>query len=310
MTKTAPHDQVSFDTSEVNEEPLLILDASLDEAIVGDDDTFRTQNNSIDDWERRTVIQRTRGNIHTRVDLMDIIHGIYDNDGGEATLIIFRFRFDPQKNSRRVIRARVNIEFLAASRDGRPPIVEAIAPEERWSVLPTTDQESITRSGQMNLGASGVPFIEAGGAALLEKTIDRDINDATTVTGSINIGSGKNSGEPTAAVWNLQENKRRETGVPDSVRVAILLRREDSTPFNANVTLEADVDLLSSLEQKFVKVPLDDPVLFNPRLTGKKPKNNSSYNAQNISDIDLYSLCELRMATEASFVAGQKTCRT
>ncbi|KAL7905537.1 hypothetical protein GGI35DRAFT_461032 [Trichoderma velutinum] len=231
---------------------------------------------------------------------MEVIHGTYEKEGDQATLLVFRFRFDPQKHSRRVIRARINIEFFP-NRNGMVPVVDAIAPEERWSVLPTVDNKSTTRVVDLNLGASGVPFLETGGTVKFEKTITRDISDATTVTGSINLGTGENSGESTVAAWNLQENKRRRTGVPDSVKVAILLRRVNNDPFKAKVSLEADADFITGLERKFSKVPLDDPVLFNPTLTGEKPKKGRSYNVQDLSSVDLYSLCHVRMGVEAHF---------
>ncbi|KAM0419065.1 hypothetical protein ACHAPT_012004 [Fusarium lateritium] len=287
-------------TDEQGDESLLVLDEALQDIVVGEDSTFRTENASPNDWERRNVIERTRGSIHTRVELLEVTHGTLDDDGDEATLIVLRFRFDPQKSSRRVIRARVNIEFLGKD-GGSAPIVEAIAPEERWTVVPTTDSETITRGGELNLGASGVPFLEAGGTAKLEKTISRDVSDATTVSGSINLGRGRNSGESTVAVWNLQENKRRQTGVPDSVTTAVLLRRYDSEPFTARVELEADVDWVSGLARKFTGVPLDDPVLFNPQLAGKKPKRGRSYGAQDLGSVDLYELCGVRFAVEAPF---------
>ncbi|EEU37840.1 uncharacterized protein NECHADRAFT_98072 [Fusarium vanettenii 77-13-4] len=274
---------------EYNDEPALVLE-----------DTFRTENASSQDWERRNVIERTRGSIHTRVELLEVTHGTLDEYGDEATLMVFRFRFDPQKTSRRVLRARVNIEFMGKD-GGNAPIVEAIAPEERWAVVPTTDSESTTRGAEL-YAASGVPFFEAGARAKHEKTISRDVSDATTVSGSINLGRGRNSGESTVAVWNLQENKRRETGVPDSVTTAVLLRRYDSEPFNARVELEADVDWVSGFARKFAGVPLDDPVLFNPMLGGSKPKRGRSYGAKDLGSVDLYKLCAVRFAVEAPFV--------
>ncbi|WYZ45671.1 hypothetical protein EsH8_VIII_000987 [Colletotrichum jinshuiense] len=288
-------------------EPLISLDVPLGEYVVGEDSTFRTENVSTEDWERRNIIERTQGNIHTYVELTDVTHGTYDDDSGdEATLLVFRFRFDPQKNSRRVTRARVNIEFLAVGKNGSAPIVEAIAPEGRCAVATTIDHESITKGGELNVGVAGVPFLEAGGAAKLEKTISRDVQDATTVTGSINLGRGINSGESTVAAWNLHENKRRETGVPDMVKVAVLLRREDNEPFNATVTLEAHVDFVSGLEQMFAKIPLDDPILFNPKMMAKKPRRGRSHGTQNLGSIDLYSLCEAQMGPEVSFVNKNK----
>ncbi len=76
-------------------------------------------------------MERTQGNVHARIELVDVIHGTYDDDGDEATLVVFGLRFDPQNASRRVIRARTNIEFFAASGNSSAPVVEAIAPEER-----------------------------------------------------------------------------------------------------------------------------------------------------------------------------------
>lgn len=146
--------------------------------------------------------------------------------------------------------------------------------------MPTTDQDSTTSGAELSLGAPGVPFLTMGSAAKLEKTVSRDINDATTATGRVNLGTGKNSGELTAAAWTLLENKRRETGVPDAVKVAVLLRRANDKHFSAKVTLEADVDFKSGLEQKFVKMPLGDPVLFNLNITGKKPKKARSHGVE------------------------------
>ncbi|KAF4457028.1 hypothetical protein F53441_943 [Fusarium austroafricanum] len=286
----------------IETEPLWSLEEPLGDFLIGgEDSTTRTENASISDWERHNVIERTRGQIHTRVELLEVTHGTYDDDGEEATLMIFRFRFDPQKNSRRVIRARVEVTFQG--KDGNPaPIVEAIAPEERWSVVPTTDSETFTTGGELNLGASGVPFVTAGGSAKLEKTITRDISDATTVTGGRRL-SKKNSGPYDVAVWNILENDRRKTGVPDSVTVAILLRREDSEPFDATVELEADVDWMTGLERKFLRLPLDDPILFNPQSIPKKKRKGRNHGAENLSSVDLYELCHVRFAVEAPFVA-------
>ncbi|KAH7250312.1 uncharacterized protein BKA55DRAFT_377512 [Fusarium redolens] len=283
------------------DEPLLVFDTPMDNQVIGEDDTLRTENTSMSDWERRNIIERTSGSIHTRVELLSVTHGSYNEGGDKATLMVFRFRFDPQKSSRRVIRAKVEIEFFAKNDSNL--VVDAIAPEERWTVVPTTDTETTTRSGQLNLGASGVPFLQAGATASLEKTYSRDISDATTVTGSINLGTGKNSGESTVAVWNLQENERRKTGVPDSVTTAILVRRSGDERFNAEVTLQADVDWVTGWERKLSKIPLDDPILFNPRETGGVSKKGRSCGAKDLASVDLNQLCKVRMAVEAPFVA-------
>ncbi|KAL6912634.1 hypothetical protein ACHAPO_012040 [Fusarium lateritium] len=288
-----------YPTDENDDQPLLDLEVPLEYLVVGEDDTVHTENASLEDWERRNIIERTDGNIHTRVELLSVSHGTFSEGEGKATLMVFRFRFDPQKSSRRVLRASVGIEFL--SKNGEAPTVEAIAPEERWTVVPTNDSESTTRGVQLNLGLSGIPLVSAGGTANLEKTITRDISDATTMTGSINLGTGKKSGDSTVAFWNFQENSRRKSGLPDSVTTAIRLLRSDDEAFNAVVTLEAEVDWVTGLENKFAKVPLDDPILFNPKAAGEKTKSGRSQEAENLASIPLYDLCKVRFAVEAPF---------
>ncbi|KAF9772120.1 hypothetical protein IL306_010178 [Fusarium sp. DS 682] len=284
------------------DEPLWVIEEPLEHMVMDEDDTFRTQNTSDTQWERRNIIERTSGSIHTRVELLSVSHGWYDEGGDKATLMVFRFRFDPQKTSRRVLRARVEVKFFTKNEESQL-VVEAIAPEERWTVVPTTDVETTTRSGQLNLGVSGIPFLQASASAGLEKTYSRDISDATTITGSINLGTGKNSGDSTVAVWNFLENKRRKTGVPDSVTTAILVMRSGDEPFNAVVTLEADVDWVTGWERRFTKIPLDDPILFNPQETGGRSRKGRSYGVKNLADIDLHQLSSVRFAVEAPFVA-------
>lgn len=215
-----------------------------------DEDGFRTQNASLIDYERRNVIERTTGSIHVRCDLIDVVHGSLDEDSGDnGTFMILKFRFDSQKQSRRVVRARINIEFFATTKGGAPPEVYAIAPEDRWTVVPTIDHEEVVKSRGLNFGAVGTPFVDASVQATIERTVIKDISDATTVTGSINLGQGKTFGISSCAAWNLLENKRRETGVPDSVQVAVLLKREDDELFNGKITVEAEADFVTRMEQ-------------------------------------------------------------
>lgn len=289
---------------EGDDEPLLSVDVPLGDVVDKEDNTFRTENESKTDYERRNIIERNITGVHTRVELLGVKHGLLD-ENDEGTLLVFRFRFDPQTNLRRVIRAVVNIEFFASDEADDPPVVEAIAPEGRFTVMPTTDHVSTTRGGDLSLGASGIPLATANATVKLEKTTTRDISDATTVTGSINLGRGRNKGASTAAAWNLLENRARKSGVPDSLKVAILLRRADGGRFNAKVTMENECDFITGLQWNLRKVlgrvPLDDPVLFNPRFTGKGKSNRLCLSTQDLLSVKLNELCEVKMAVEAKF---------
>lgn len=167
-----------------DEEPLGSFEVPLELSSQGDE--FHTLNDSPEDYERRNVIERTEGAVHIYCDLMDVKHGSMGGNEDElATLMVFRFRFDPQKNSRRVYRARVKIEFFAGNNCAGAPEVESIAPEERWSLMPTKDTESLTKGSEVDLGVSGASIATASAKVSLEKTTTRDITSATTVTGSM-----------------------------------------------------------------------------------------------------------------------------
>lgn len=272
---------------DTDDEPLLVSDVLLEDVIEGEDDTFRTQNTSMTDFERRNVIERTGGDVHTRVVLQEVTHGTYDEDedGDEATMLVFCFRFDPQTISSRVHRALINIEFFASNKSSEPPIVDMIAPDGCHAVIQTTDEVSVTKGGELGLGASAI--VEATAKANMTTTTTRHVGDAATVTGSINLGTGKNKGDSTVAAWNLLENKRHKTGVVRAVRVSVLLRRTGPGPFHAKVTLRADCGFATDLKQKLKKVLLDDPVLFDPRATDKKPKKGRHHGVKNLSSAHL-----------------------
>ncbi|KAJ4385284.1 hypothetical protein N0V93_010345 [Gnomoniopsis smithogilvyi] len=289
-----------------DEEPLSSYEVPLQLSSTGEE--FHTLNASPEDYERGNVIERTEGSIHIYCDLMDVKHGnlgANTNDKNDlATLMVFRFRIDTQKNSRRVYRARVRIEFFPADRTGSrsTPIVEAIAPEGRWSLMPTTDAESLTKGAEVDLGVSGPSIVNASTKVTLQKTKTRDITSSTIVSGSMNLGKGKNAGVYTAANWNLLENEKRSSGVPDSILVALRLTRHDEERFNAEISLSTEADIATRFGNLFGrKVRLDDPVLFNPQAQSelKHSKKGRLYGAQNLGDIDLYSLCGASMSSDA-----------
>lgn len=74
------------------------------------------------------------------------------------------------------------------------------------------------------------------------------------------------------------------------------MKRQDSAPFKAVVTLEAKADVTTSFGNFFRRIPLDDPVLFNPGVQPMHPKKGRLYAVTNLGQINLDSLCEARMA--------------
>ena len=147
----------------------------------------------------------------------------------------------------------------------------AIGLDDRWTINPTVDHEDVVKGGKLNLGLSGVPFLDAGVEASLQKTSSRDIHDATTVTGSTHFGEGIDWGEHTACGWTLLENQKRSTGLPYSFTVPVLVQRDSDKQFTAVVNLSVKGNTRTTVDWMFNKIPVDDPVLFNPAVDRFSP---------------------------------------
>ncbi|KAL2138964.1 hypothetical protein VTI28DRAFT_6004 [Corynascus sepedonium] len=264
---------------------------------------FRVQNTSLNDWQREAVIER-KGAIDVGCDLVGALHGYYGepfDDGPFATLLVFKFRFDPQKHARRIIRCKATVEFTPmddnAASTNKPAVV-AIAPNNRLQMVPTTDPEQITTAINAELAVTAVPIVTPTIGGSFERTRTRDNPDATTVSGNISLAPGVNSGRRTCAGWTLLENATRRTGLPDSLRVAVLIKRQDQlAPFQAMVRMSCHADFKTGLGWFFGSFPIDDPVLLNPALPPQGVLKG--YASENMATaIDLSSLMDVTFRTE------------
>ncbi|KAL4941935.1 hypothetical protein BDV06DRAFT_222631 [Aspergillus oleicola] len=268
------------------------------------DNAFRTQNQSPTDWNRRTVIQR-KGPVTVHCSLLEVVHGKLgvdqgidtNDDGALATLLVFNFRFTRQQHSRRVIRASIHIEFSGADAQSSRPTVWEIAPYDTWTVVPTTDHEEKMRAMEVTIGTPGAGPVNAGFTAKLEKLRIRDISDATTVSGSIELSDDVNSGECNCAAWTLLENQTRKTGVPASLRTGVLLKRENNAIFHAMVKISCVADWKTQLESMFGRIPMDDPVLFNPGLEPTRAQKKKKYNPDALLRSDVTSVADVTVQT-------------
>ncbi|OQU98117.1 hypothetical protein CLAIMM_03945 [Cladophialophora immunda] len=235
--------------------------------ISGDDeDTFHAKNLSMTDWHRRIVVERLTKATTIQCFLLDVLHGKINKtaESPPATLMVFKFWLTPVKHGRRLVRVRIDIEFFSEDREDAAPTVLAIGLDDRWTISPTVDHEDVAKGGKLSLGLAGIPFVNVGGEASFEKTGGRDIHDATTVTGGTHFGEGIDAGDHTACGWTLLENQNRETGVPYSLTVPVLIERHNDNKFTARVNLTAKGNTRTTIDWMFNKVPVDDPVLFNP----------------------------------------------
>lgn len=270
--------------------------------------SFRTQNDPNDPYQRSNYIER-KGAVDIRCSCLDVIHGLYSAQSQTfATLIVLQFRFDARKRARRFESVDISLEFKDQKPGGGGPEVYNIAPLGRLSLVPTTQHEEVKRNASMQLGgAAPVGGLTATGTVGWEKSVSRDTSDQTTVTGSIDL-IGRSWGKSNCASWTLLENKTTKTGVPTSMRTAVLLKRKNEDPFQCVVKIDANVDFRSTLERVFGgkgREPKDDPVLFDPQID---PTNNlQQYDIEELGAFDLENVCDVTFATSLGGVMKDRT---
>jgi len=275
----------------------------------GDDgSSFRTENDPSAPFQRSNYVER-KGAIDIRCSCLDVIHGQFSSESGVfATLIVLQFRFDARKRARRFQSADISLEFKGMKPGESGPEVYGIAPVGKMSLVPTTQTEAVTRKAGLQIGAAApTGGITATGSVGWKKCVTRDTSDDTTVIGSIDL-KGRNWGPSNCASWTLLENETAKTGIPSSIRTAILLKRKDEMPFQCVVKIDALVDAKSRLERMFGgkgREPKDDPVLFDPEI---EPTNKlRKYALEELGSFDLESVCDVTMTTMLNGVVKDKS---
>ncbi|KAK2010070.1 hypothetical protein LZ32DRAFT_607815 [Colletotrichum eremochloae] len=253
---------------------------------------FHTKNNPKDPYQRSEVIQRTGHGVDIRCTLIDAVHGAMSADSDFwATLLVFQFRFDPQKRARRVSGATIELRFDVSDAKNGLPEVEAVSFDGNYSFLPSKQSETTTRGGEGSVGASFGAEINA--SAKWEKTIARETTDATTVSGGKLVVN--NMPPNRIAKWTLLENKTLKTGVPASIRVAVRIKRRDEAIFTCIPKLECKADVWTSMGSFFGGVPEDDPVYLKPTM---KPTNKlMDYDTEELGSVDLQKLSDVTFTT-------------
>lgn len=225
------------------------------------------------EWHREDVTQR-KGVIGIRCHMIDVIHGKWGPDSKDsATLVVFLFRFDVKKRSRHIARAEITVNFFGADETDpfSRPAVQAISFDESSSFCVSKQTESTTKSIEGSAGLTAAQLAEIAGTLKWEKSVSRDTYSYTTIVGN-RYRREHEFGPDDQANWVLLENSTLETGVPVALRAAVLLKREDDSPFTCEVDFKIKADLRTTLHDLFGSKVIDDPVLFNPKVKVDREK--------------------------------------
>lgn len=242
---------------------------------------FDARNNPARPFQRETVHDDRRG-VAVKCSLLDVAHGKYlpESQGSDASLVVFGFRFDRGANGGGHIKAAtITVTFLGEYDDDDHPGVMGLSFNGTYSVLETTQTETVTRGVGASVSGSVLNAAQITLDRKYEEVVTRQTSDATYISGS-SCRIGVDYDPDNAVQWKLRENETMGTGVPGYLRMGVLLQRPVQAKFRCTVEIKSDVDVKSKIKRLFGGKPKDDPVLFDP---GMKATNRlREYNVLNL----------------------------
>jgi hypothetical protein len=262
---------------------------------------FHVFNVGPNQYHRAEALQRT-GAIDITCTLEKVVHGILAADSDRyATLLVMQWLFQP-KGSRRISEATIELLFTGGPR-GDDVEVEDISFLDTYSLLPTTQEESITRGGEATAGVDQIASLSATGK--WEKTVTKTTSHAITLTGGKCLVNNRPPNR--IATWTLSENPSQHAGIPASLKVAVLVSRQDREPFACNLSFTCKTDWATAAQSLFRKIPRDDPIIFQPDPSEKgiRPNKNVAYGDDELGSVDLDTLCHVTFRT--AIKDGQQT---
>lgn len=243
--------------------------------------------------QRQTIIER-RGAIDIRCKSREVIHGSFGPDSDDfATLLVYDFHLDATKRARRVASADITFKFRSSVAGAPAPQVHSIAPFKRYTLLPTTQEESVTRGGDVKAEA-GQMGVSVGTSYKWETTVSQTTSNATRVSGNTVCDR---YGKEIGVNWVLHENDATKTGVPSFLRTAILLRRVDEQPFECAVTIAVEADWKTDLTRFLGSRVKDDPILFDPTRPPTNKLRKSGYDLDDLGSIKLEEFFDITFQT-------------
>ncbi|KAG8674141.1 hypothetical protein FPOAC2_00117 [Fusarium poae] len=246
---------------------------------------FHIRNNSANPFQRAQVIQRIGHGVTIQCNLIDVVHGAIATDSDYwATILVFQFRFDPEKKARRIARATIDLTFDCTEVDARIPEVDAISFDGNYSFSPSKETMTVTKGGEGSIGASFGANLNT--SLKWERTVGHEKSHAATISGRKTWDD--KVGLTRTAQWTLLENDSQKKGVPTSIQLAVRVKRMDEAVFSCHVNLICKADRRTAMQNFFGGSPEDDPILLKPT----KPSKNRlmKYDVEELGAVNLDQL--------------------
>ncbi|KAH6603972.1 hypothetical protein Trco_007418 [Trichoderma cornu-damae] len=254
---------------------------------------FHVFNIAEDQYHRAEVLQRT-GAIDVTCNLEEVVHGAISADSDRyASLIVMQWFFQP-KGSRRISEAIIELLFEPSSANGNIE-VENISFLGTYSLMPTKQDQTVITGVDATVSIQN--FANLGLTGKCGKTTATTVVDAITLSGGMRVINNRPPNR--IATWTLSENHSQPKGIPASLKIAVLVSREDREKFFCRLAFTCRTDAKTAAQSLFKKIPKDDPIIFqpNPHDKGTRPNKNVAYGDDELGSVDLNELGSVTFRT-------------
>ncbi|KAL5088990.1 hypothetical protein Trisim1_006134 [Trichoderma cf. simile WF8] len=250
---------------------------------------FHVFNTTPNHYHRTEVLQRT-GAIDVSCKLEKVVHGALSPDSDRyASLIVMQWFMQP-KSSRRISEATIKLLFEPSSAEGDIE-VEEISFHDTYSIMPTHQEETLNKGLKATVGIQ--QFANLNFTTKWNKSTISTLSNAITLSGAMRVIDNRPPNR--IATWSLSENPSQPLGIPASLKVAVLVSRQDQEKFMCRVDFTCRADLRTALQGCFKKIPKDDPIILqpDPRDKGAGLNKGVTYGNDELGSVSLNDHCSV-----------------
>jgi hypothetical protein len=240
----------------------------------------KTKNETPEQIHRRDIMNHEDAFFHTNIVMSACVHGVWDkenNDPTPATFILFTCEIQGMREFR-ARKIKLQLEFKNVRHDdGKQPLANPTIVSRGPEVIKRLDKLSVLRRRERGVaGSLEAPVMVKPGITLNQLNIEEYQKQYFAEAKSGVRHASSTDHRYTKVWWIYTENSKKAEGVAPGFRIAVLLKRDNNSPFQGQFSItEFDAgwrhkgagiwhDLWSERDPEEEEDRIIDPINFDP----------------------------------------------